>query len=161
MPAADVWSKLNLKEHSDIVVLAAPDSFVPVLQQLDGVTVRRKMTGARPVQFALAFVTTQADVDTTAAVLAARAEGDAVVWLAYPKATSKRYKSAIRRDSPWQVLGAAGFESVRMVAIDEDWTAVRFRRAEYIKTMKRDSEWAMSAGGKTKTAATKTAAKRS
>jgi hypothetical protein len=51
------------------------------------------------------------------------------------------------------VLGAAGFEGVRMVAIDEDWTAVRFRRAEFIKTMTRGSEWAMSARGKARTAA--------
>jgi hypothetical protein len=35
-----------------------------------------------------------------------------------------------------------------MIAIDEDWSAVRFRRAQFIKTMKRDKEWAMSAAGK-------------
>ena len=42
----------------------------------------------------------------------------------------------------------AGFEPVRMVAIDEDWSAVRFRRAEFIKTMKRGAEHAISAAGR-------------
>jgi len=59
------------------------------------------------------------------------------------------------RDSGWNVLGAAGFEGVRMVAIDEDWSALRFRRAEFIKTMKRDSKYAMSKAGKKKAAKTK------
>jgi hypothetical protein len=30
-------------------------------------------------------------------------------------------------------LKKAGFDTVRSVAIDEDWTALRFRRKEYIK----------------------------
>ena len=31
------------------------------------------------------------------------------------------------------VIRGAGFESVRMVAIDADWSAVRFRRLNFIK----------------------------
>jgi len=30
-------------------------------------------------------------------------------------------------------LKALGFETVRAVAIDEDWSALRFRRVEFIK----------------------------
>ena len=37
-------------------------------------------------------------------------------------------------------MGDAGFEPVRMVAIDEDWSAVRFRRVEFIKTMNRPED---------------------
>jgi hypothetical protein len=35
-----------------------------------------------------------------------------------------------------------------MVAIDEDWSALRFRRAEFIKTLTRDPGHAMSAAGR-------------
>jgi len=63
-----------------------------------------------------------------------------VVWFAYPKGSSKKYTSQINRDNGWAVLGKAGFEPVRMVAIDEDWSAVRFRRVEFIKTMTRPAE---------------------
>ncbi len=45
-------------------------------------------------------------------------------------------------------LGAAGFEPVRMVAIDEDWSALRFRRVEHIKKMTRS--FAMTDAGKEK-----------
>jgi hypothetical protein len=152
MRASGTWAKLNLKDHADIVVLNAPASFAAELGRLDGVAVRRKLAGDRAVSFALAFVTTQAELDATAAALAKRVDGDAILWFAYPKGTSKRYTCEIRRDTGWAVLGAAGFEGVRMVAIDEDWTAVRFRRAEFIKTMKRAPAHAMSARGKARAA---------
>lgn len=69
---------------------------------------------------------------------------DAIVWFAYPKGSSKKYKSQINRDNGWNVLGREGFEPVRMVAIDEDWSAVRFRRAGFIKNMTRDKEHLLS-----------------
>jgi hypothetical protein len=51
------------------------------------------------------------------------------------------------------VLGAAGFEPVRMVAIDEDWSALRFRRVAHIKSMTRSPRGAISRAGKRKTGA--------
>jgi hypothetical protein len=45
-------------------------------------------------------------------------------------------------------MGAAGFEPVRMVAIDEDWSALRFRRVEFIKTLERGSARALTAEGR-------------
>ena len=50
-----------------------------------------------------------------------------------PKGTSKRYKSEIHRDTGWQAIGQAGFEPVRAVAIDEDWSALRFRRNRCVR----------------------------
>ena len=59
-------------------------------------------------------------------------------WFAYPKGTSKKFKCEFNRDNGWKELGVLGFEPVRAVAIDEDWTALRFRRAENIKKMTRN-----------------------
>lgn len=135
---ADVWGKLNLKDHSEIVVVNAPASFKPALNALEGVTVKRRPADAKQIAFFLAFVTTQKDVDELAKVVARKTTGDAVVWFAYPKSTSKKYKSEISRETGNQGLGEAGFEPVRMVAIDEDWTGKRFRRVEFIKNLTRD-----------------------
>jgi hypothetical protein len=66
------------------------------------------------------------------------------VWFAYPKGSSKRYKSEINRDHAWLSLGQEGFEPVSMVAIDEDWSAVRFRRLEFIKQMKRPAQYRLT-----------------
>src|SRR5215831_15159420 len=143
-----VFAKLNLKDQKQIVLLNAPESFEPELKSISTVEVLRTLTKAKAVQFALAFVTKQQEVDAIVPSIAKKVQGDAIVWFAYPKGSSKRYKSGINRDSGWNALGSHGFEPVRMVAIDEDWSAKRFRRIEFIKNMKRADEHKLTARGK-------------
>ena len=149
---ADVWSKLNLKDQRAIVVVNAPASFEPEIAALDGVTVKRTPATAKQIAFFLAFVTTKQEVDALAKVVAGKTLPDAVVWFAYPKGTSKKYSSEISRDTGNEALGQAGFEPVRMVAIDEDWTGKRFRRVAFIKTLTRDPRALVSKEGKKRVA---------
>jgi hypothetical protein len=146
------FEKLNLKSQRQIVVLNAPESFEPELAALRNVTILRDLQDLAEIEFSLAFVTKQREVDTLGKTIAKKSKGDAVVWFAYPKGTSKKYKSEINRDTGWNVLGKQGFECVRSVAIDEDWSAVRFRRVEFIKVMNRDKKFAMTAQGKARLA---------
>ena len=139
-----VFAKLNLKDHKRIVVLNSPGSFESELAALKGVEITRDLKKTNAVAFSLAFVTTQEQVDVLAPALAGKSEGDAVLWFAYPKRTSKKYKSQIDRDHGWNALGSEGFEPVRMVAIDEDWSAVRFRRAGFINNMTRPEEFRLT-----------------
>jgi hypothetical protein len=141
-----LFKKLNLGEHAVIHVLAAPQSFERELAALDGVTVKRSVSG--PSGFAMAFVLTESQRDTASRKLAAACQGDAVLWMVYPKRTSKRFQCEFGRDSGWAVLAAAGFETVRMVAIDEDWSALRFRRVEFVKAMARSVAGSKPAPGK-------------
>jgi len=83
------------------------------------------------------FATRKSEVDSIAGPLTRAAPGDAIVSFAYPKGTSKRYTCDFNRDTGWGALGKVGFEAVRQVAIDEDWSALRFRRAEWIPSRKR------------------------
>ena len=129
-----VFAKLNLKGQREIVAVDVPASFEPALRSLEGVTVLRDPARARSIGFALAFATSQAAVDALAVVLCAKAEDDALLWFAYPKASSKLHRCDFNRDSGWRVLREAGFDSVRAVAIDDDWTALRFRRVEHIRS---------------------------
>lgn len=149
---ADVWSKLNLKDHDAIVVVNAPASFESEIKTLDGVTVKRTVGDARQIAFFLAFVTKKKEVDDLAKVVAKKSAPDAVVWFAYPKATSKKYTSEISRETGNDALGEAGFEPVRMVAIDEDWTGKRFRRVAFIKNLTRDPGALVSKEGRTRVA---------
>jgi hypothetical protein len=90
--------------------------------------IHRTLKGLSEIRFSLAFVTRQAEVDILAHSIAARAQGDAIVWFAYPKGTSKKFKRDFRRGTGWVTMHAAGFDTVRSIAIDEDWTGLRFRR---------------------------------
>lgn len=149
---ASTFEKLNLKDQKQIVVLNAPESFERELSSLRGVKILRDVEAPNEIEFSLDFVTKQKDVDALAKAIAKKAKGDAVVWFAYPKGTSKNYKCEFNRDNGWQVLGNLGFECVRAVAIDDDWSGLRFRRVEFIKTMKRDKKGAMTSQGKARLA---------
>ena len=129
---AHLFDKLNLKDQDEVVVLNAPLSFEPELAWLAGRRVVRDLGEVVAVRFALAFAYRKDERDALAAALVARAEGDAVLWFAYPKRTSKRYKADFDRDRGWDVLTSAGYQGVRQVAIDDDWSALRFRRGEHV-----------------------------
>ena len=129
-----IFKKMNLKDEKEIVVLNAPDSFLPELKTLGEVNVIRETKGLKEVGYALAFVTKQAELDYISRALAPKAMGDAQVWFAYPKGTSKKFQCEFNRDNGWNVIKGLGWQPVRQVAIDEDWSALRFRRVEYIKS---------------------------
>jgi hypothetical protein len=131
---ASVFQKLNLKAQREIAVFNVPASFEPELARLGGVKILRDPKKIAAVEFALAFATQQTELDRLSRLLAASFAGDELLWFAYPKGTSKRYTCEFNRDTGWQIIRDAGFDSVRQVAIDEDWSALRFRRVEYIKT---------------------------
>lgn len=131
---SSIFEKLNLKAQSEIAVFSVPASFEAELAQLKGIKILRDPSKPTAIQFALAFVMQQSELDRLSRILADGSEGDALLWFAYPKGTSKRYSCDFNRDTGWQVIRKAGFDSVRQVAIDEDWSALRFRRVEYVKT---------------------------
>ena len=131
---ATIFEKLNLKDHQEILILHAPESFLPELARLPVLTIHHHIESVPEIGFLLAFVTRKSEVDALGPKIAARAKGDATIWFAYPKGASKKYTCDFNRDTGWDALKAAGFDTVRSVAIDEDWTALRFRRVEYIKS---------------------------
>lgn len=146
-----LFKKLHLGPHDRLLILNAPDSFEPEIAQLTGATVLRKVTSRLSTPFALGFAITQAELDRVSSAIVRATTGDAIVWVAYPKATSRQYRCEFNRDSGWSVLGQAGFEPVRQVAVDSDWSALRFRRTEYIPSLTRSRAMAISAAGKRRT----------
>lgn len=134
----ELFKKLNLKDQKEILVLNAPPSFGAELATLESVSILHSIEQVEVIDFVLAFVTHQAQVDEFAARLFPKAYGDALIWFAYPKGTSKNYTCDFNRDTGWKAVEEAGYLGVRMVAIDQDWSALRFRRKEYIKKLTRN-----------------------
>ena len=136
-----VFEKLNLKDHREIVVLNAPLSFEAQLTALSGVTVLRDLRKVKVISFALVFATRQKEVDGMSPVLADKLKGDALLWFAYPKGSSKKYACDFNRDTGWTAMRRLGFDTVRAVAIDDDWSALRFRRVAFIKSAVTSTQW--------------------
>jgi len=102
------FQKLNLKEQTELFIFNAPKSFEKEISSLKGVMVKRAWKEVRKLQFALVFAMHQTEVDEASERIAHMAEGDAVVWFAYPKGSSKKYTCDFNRDSGWKRMNAAG-----------------------------------------------------
>ncbi|HMO34324.1 MAG TPA: hypothetical protein PKE63_02105 [Lacibacter sp.] len=144
-----LFKKLNWKGQEVVYLLQAPADLTAewtVMQQY--ATFKQKLTRTSQCYFILAFCTSLQQVEQVAALAGAALQEDGLLWVAYPKGSSKKYTCEFNRDTGWASLGRAGFEPVRQVAIDADWSALRFRRVEYIKKMTRG--FAMTEAGKEK-----------
>ena len=140
---------MNFKSPKTTVILNSPESFEANISHiLEFTDVKKSIDGVENADFVIVFATKQTEVDATADIFASLLSPDGLLWVAYPKGTSKRYQCEFNRDNGWAKLGDVGFEPVRQVAIDADWSALRFRRVEFIKTMTRS--FAMTEKGKAK-----------
>jgi hypothetical protein len=140
-----VFKKMNYKNHQNVLVINAPASFDENLDSiLETSTIHRGIKSGDKIEFVVGFAITQKEVDNFFNQIAPQLDGDAVIWISYPKGSSKKYQCEFNRDTGWAVVGQYGLEPVRQVAIDDDWSALRFRKVEYIKTLKRNAEHLLS-----------------
>ena len=69
-----------------------------------------------------------------------KADKQSLFWIAYPK-KSGSIETDITRDNGWDKITQLGFVPVRQVAVDDDWSALRFRKTTDIPKMVRGKEW--------------------
>jgi hypothetical protein len=108
-------AKLQLRPGQTIAVVHRPDEC-----DLD-------LPESAAGEAVLAFVGESAELDEVAATALAAAARDEVAWIAYPKAGL--LGTDLSRDQLADLVRARGLRPVRQVAIDETWSALRFRPA--------------------------------
>ena len=147
-----IFKKLNFKSQEQILILNAPDSFRINIDAIsDLTTIVEDINDVDSVTFAISFATKQSEVDAFATSVLDKAASDATIWFAYPKKSSKNYNCEFNRDTGWEILGQYGYEGVRMVAIDQDWSALRFRQVGHIKKITRRKSMALTKEAKRRT----------
>jgi hypothetical protein len=135
-----LFKKLNHKGQ-EIFIIHAPGEFKAEMDALK--KTGNKITALTPaslnkikqLDFILSFVKTKEEIEEISSAIHAKLTEDAIVWFAYPKGTSKKYKAEINRDNGWESIKKKRFDTVRAIAIDADWSALRFRQVEFIKVM--------------------------
>lgn len=131
----DLLKKLNYKGQQRIAVLGAEENFYTALtNEIQGVIMDKEVDQRCPYGFLIIFVKTAAEVEQIVPVAVHNLTADGIMWFCYPKKTSKNYKSDLERDRGWKVLNDTGFFGVRMVSVDNDWSAIRFRNVKFIKS---------------------------
>lgn len=120
--------KLQYKnKYTPVLVLNPPDSYQETLEAFEEVHTHAQ-SGVK-YEFVQAFATSNEQLQYLGRIGVAALEEDGLIWLCYPKKSSKIYKEADTcRESVAALLVTEGFTPVRQVAIDKDWSAIRLRR---------------------------------
>ena len=108
--------KLNVKDGMKVRVVGKPSDV-----DLDDLVT----TTSTKADGVLVFAKTLADVDAKGAPLVQAAKDDRIAWLAYPK--GGQLGTDLNRDVLWKHLLKQDIQGVRQIAIDDVWSAVRFR----------------------------------
>ncbi|MEW5848050.1 MAG: hypothetical protein AB2A00_04520 [Myxococcota bacterium] len=108
--------KLNLKDGMKVRVVGKPAGV-----DLDDVTT----TTSAKADAVLVFVKTLSEVDAKCAPMVDAAKEDRIAWVAYPKAG--QLGTDLNRDVLWRHLQKNDIQGVRQVALDDVWSAMRFR----------------------------------
>ena len=124
--------KLGVKPGHRLLVLNAPDGY---LDQLTPLPEKAELAtkGKGPFDVVQLFVKNKAQVDRDAAKAMQAVKPRGLLWIAYPKKSSK-IETDISRDVGWETMKKADWEGVAIVAIDETWSALRFRPAADVGT---------------------------
>jgi len=130
MPAT-LAQKLQIKSGQQIAVLNPPQDYLEKLRaELAGIPVTATATAEAGA--VLLFVNNLAEAGRLVPEAMRTVKPDGLLWVAYPKGTSG-IKTDANRDRLWQALEPTGWRPVRMVALDDIWSAMRFRPAELVK----------------------------
>ena len=133
----DILKKLKYGEQNRIAVLNAPEGFQNRINGLlPGVQIDTEINARYLYDFMIAFTPGSSDVKRIGPACVHNLSEDGKLWMVYPKGTSKRYVSDINRDHGWDIVEDTGLKRVGQAAIDEDWSALRFRNARYVRSDK-------------------------
>ena len=88
--------------------------------------------------FVQVFATRLSEISRFAGKVSKHAAPNALVWVSYPKKTSK-VAGDLSRDVVREAMSAVGWRAVSIVAIDEIWSALRFRPAGLVGSRLRRS----------------------
>ena len=124
--------KLQLKPGLRVLFLNPPTGYVASLGPMPvGVVSVDGPVGT--LDFVQLFVRDCAELTALAPAALAAIKPDGVLWIAYPKQSAK-VKTDITRDRGWEPVTAAGLRPVTQIAIDETWSALRWRPIELVKS---------------------------
>ena len=117
----DVTAKLQIKAGQRVATLAGAGEVPPLTTDAN--------PPAEPADAdaVIAFARNKAELTVVAGPAIEAARQDRLAWVAYPKAG--KLGTDLNRDILAALLTAEGVQPVRQVAIDETWSALRFRPA--------------------------------
>jgi hypothetical protein len=133
----EILKKLRYGDQNRIAVLNAPEVIMKKLvKALPSVQIDTEINARYLYDFMVVFASRSDEVKLLGPACIHNLNGDGKLWMAYPKGTSQKYVTDINRDHGWESVEKTGFRRVSQVAIDDEWSALRFRNSRYVRSGK-------------------------
>jgi hypothetical protein len=120
MPRKPVAELLQVKGERRLAVLNAPEA----VDSLIGAHNTR--APAKAAEVVVLFVRNQGELSKKLVTTLGSLKDGAILWLAYPKLTSS-IAGDLNRNVIASLAPTYGLETVAQIAIDSDWSALRFK----------------------------------
>jgi hypothetical protein len=127
MPAdlSPLVRKLKLAPSARAVVLGAADGFRESVETALGRPIGASLDGRH--DWILLFARDRAALEDAIGPAAAALDDRGILWLAYPKGSSK-IQTDLTRDAGWESVAAADLMWLGLISIDATWSAFSLRR---------------------------------
>ncbi|OFX89375.1 MAG: hypothetical protein A2W99_13845 [Bacteroidetes bacterium GWF2_33_16] len=125
MSEKSIAQRLFIKPGYRVALIGAPDNFIDQIGDLPEKVIITRSVG-KTTNIVQAFVENKEKLIDFLDNLF-KENKELIIWIAYPKGTSK-IKTSINRDSISKIaLENYGMKSVAMISIDEKWASIRFK----------------------------------
>jgi len=131
-PSQSLLEKLQLKDEKNLLIQGLPST---IEKQFVKVSFAKNITPllrTRKIDFALVFAVSHKQLQDILRDVVPALHEDAKLWVAYPKVSSK-IVSDLSRDCNWECISRFGFEGVRLISLDNIWSAMRFRKGDQVR----------------------------
>ncbi|HEY3312720.1 MAG TPA: hypothetical protein VGK00_13850 [Anaerolineales bacterium] len=121
MNSISLAHKLKLKPGSEAAILNAPDDYLVELAP-ERVTIDHGLNGQ--YDWIQVFVRSKAEIDALYPALVAALKPESLLWISFPKGTS-RIQTDLTRDKGWDSV--TGLKLINLVSINTTWSAFSLR----------------------------------
>lgn len=129
MSSQSLLEKLQLSDEKNLLLQGLPLSIEKQFIKFSFSKNVTPLLKTKKIDFALIFAFSQKQLKEILEEVIPALHHEAKFWIAYPKASSK-ITSDLCRDASWDFIVEHGFEIVRLIAVDNLWSAVRFKKPD-------------------------------
>jgi len=122
MSEKTISQKLQVKGARRIAILHAPYA------DTGHIAAPGQTTTMEAADVILLFTPNRPQFTERLTAVLAKSRPDSILWVAYPKLTS-RLRGDLSRDLIHDLVPEYGLDTVSQIAIDDDWSALRLKRA--------------------------------
>jgi len=129
MSSQSLLEKLQLSDEKNLLLQGLPLSIEKQFIKFSFSKNVTPLLKSKKIDFALIFAFSQKQLKEILKDVIPALHTEAKFWVAYPKISSK-IASDLCRDASWDFIAEHGFEIVRLIAVDNLWSAARFKKPE-------------------------------